>query len=156
MILHPDTPVQRPIPHRLGDVLRLDLVGAFEIGDGAGDAENLVVSPGRQTKLFHGGLEDAHGLGLERAELADLAWGHPAVDGGTVGMGAEPLGLTAARFEHLGAEVGGGWPWAPNRWVWRRRASSRWAGNSWEGGPGGHIGELGERDGGDLDVQVDT
>src|SRR5271166_4936042 len=33
-------------------------------------------------------LEDAHGLGFERAELADLAWGHPAVDGGTVGMGA--------------------------------------------------------------------
>ena len=46
-------------------------------------------------------------------------------------MGAEPLGLTGAGFEHLGAEFGG-----------------RWA--------GGHLGELGERDGGDLDVQVDA
>ena len=45
----------------------------------------------RQTKLFHGGIEDALRLGLERAELADLAWGHPAVDGGTVGMGASRL-----------------------------------------------------------------
>ena len=46
-------------------------------------------------------------------------------------MGAEPLGLTGAGFEHLGAEFGGGWA-------------------------GGHLGELGERDGGDLDVQVDA
>jgi hypothetical protein len=46
-------------------------------------------------------------------------------------MGAEPLGLTGAGFEHLGAEFGG-----------------RWA--------GGHLGELSERDGGDLDVKVDA
>ena len=85
----------------------------------------------RQTKLFHGGLEDALRLGLERAELADLAWGHPAVDSRSVGMGAEPLGLTGAGFEHLGSEFGGGWT-------------------------GGHLGELGEGDGGDLDVQIDA
>ncbi len=46
-------------------------------------------------------------------------------------MGAEPLGLTDAGFEHLGAEIGGGWA-------------------------GRHLGDLGERDGGDLDVQVDA
>jgi len=46
MILHPDAPVERPIPQGLGDVLGLDLVGAFEIGDGPRNTQDLVMSPG--------------------------------------------------------------------------------------------------------------
>ena len=45
VILHPDAAVERPISHRLGNVLGLDLLGAFQVGDGPGDAEDLVVSP---------------------------------------------------------------------------------------------------------------
>ena len=32
-LLRPHTPVQRPVPDRLGDILRLDVVVPFEIGD---------------------------------------------------------------------------------------------------------------------------
>jgi hypothetical protein len=39
----PHTPVDRPINDRLGDVVGLELVGAFEFGDGSGDAQDLVV-----------------------------------------------------------------------------------------------------------------
>jgi hypothetical protein len=46
-------------------------------------------------------------------------------------LGSEPLGLSRPRLEHLGAPVGG-------------RRSRR------------HLGELGERNGGDLDVQIDA
>src|SRR5271157_6546415 len=47
-------------------------------------------------------------------------------------------------------------PLWPNRLACRARASSTWARKSEEGGPRGHLGELGEGDGGDLDVQVDA
>ena len=73
-------------------------------------------------------FKQRHRLGLERAELADLPGRHPAVD--LRALGAEPLGLAGAGLEHLGQQVG------------RGRA-------------GGHLGQLGEGDGGDLDVEVD-
>jgi|GEM_PF-4851914 len=47
-------------------------------------------------------------------------------------------------------------PLWPKRLAWRTRASSTWARKSEEGAPGGHLGELGEGDGGNLDVQVDA
>src|SRR5208282_3354933 len=100
-----------------------------KIGNCSSHTQDLVVSSCGQTKLFHGGLEDAHGLGLELAELAELARGHPAID--KWALVAEALGLADTRLQHLGAEVRGG-------------------------GAGGHLGELGEGDGGNPDVQVDA
>ena len=106
-----------------------DPVGGFEIGDGSRHAQHFVVSPGGEAKLFHRGFQDAHGLGLEPAELAKLAWGHAAVDQRAVL--AEALGLASTRGQHLGARVTGG-------------------------SAGGQLGKLREGDGGDLDVQIDA
>ena len=50
----PHTPIQRPIPNRLGNVLRLDVVVPFEIGDRPRHSQDLVVGAGRQAQVFHG------------------------------------------------------------------------------------------------------
>ena len=45
----------------LGDVLGLDDIRAFQIGDGEGELEDAVEGAGGEVKLFHGGLEQALG-----------------------------------------------------------------------------------------------
>ena len=104
--LHPHAAVQRAISHRLGDVLGLDLVVAFEVGDGAGDAEDLVVGSGRQPSSSMAALRMlmASGLSLQRVRtwrgvIRPLTW-TPVV--------AEPLGLAVAGGQDLGAELTGG------------------------------------------------
>ncbi len=42
-VLHPHAAVQRPVPHRLGNVLGLDLLGGFKIGNCSSHTQHLVV-----------------------------------------------------------------------------------------------------------------
>jgi hypothetical protein len=78
-------------------------------------------------QVLHGGLEQGQRVGLERADLADLARGHPAVDLRV--FPANALRLARPGSEHFGARVGR---------AWTRR----------------HLGELRERHGRYVDVQV--
>ncbi len=103
-VLCPHASIQRPIPNRLGNILRFDVVVPFEIRDRPRHAEHLIVCSGRQTQVFHGRFQKRHGLGLERTELQDLARSHPAVD--LRPFGPEPLGLASSGLKHLRTQVG--------------------------------------------------
>ena len=56
-----------------GDVFGLDRVGAFEVGDGAGDFQDAVVGAGAEALLGHGAFEQAFAIGGERACGADAS-----------------------------------------------------------------------------------
>jgi hypothetical protein len=43
-------PVEHAVVDRLGDVVGIDPVAGFEVGDRAGDAEDLVVGAGGETE----------------------------------------------------------------------------------------------------------
>jgi hypothetical protein len=81
--------IDRVVTDGLGDVLRLDVVMAFQVGDHPRHAQDLVVGPGGESHVVHRRFEDRQRLGLQGAELPHLARGHPAVD------------LRAARAESL-------------------------------------------------------
>ena len=44
--LGPNASIERTVSHGLGNVLGFDVVLAFEVGDGSGDAQYLVVGSG--------------------------------------------------------------------------------------------------------------
>lgn len=71
--LTPELPVQRAVLDRLGDVLRQELIGSRQIGDGAGDFQELVVGAGGDVELLHGLMEQRVRLGGHGAGRADLA-----------------------------------------------------------------------------------
>ena len=127
VMLRPHTPIQRPVPHRLGDVLGLDVVVALKVGDRPCYAENLVVGTRREAEILHRGFQKRHGLRFERAELPHLPGCHPAVD--LRSFGSESLRLAAPSLE-----------------TWARRSA--------EVGRG-HLGQLRERNRRYLDMQVD-
>jgi hypothetical protein len=54
--LRPHAPIQRPIPNRLGNILRLDIVVPLEIGDGPRHSQHLVVGAGYPAQVFLGSL----------------------------------------------------------------------------------------------------
>ena len=72
-------PIQPPVLHGLRDVVGLDILLALHVGDGAGDAEDLVVGAGGEAHLRHGLLEEGLAGGVQLAELTDLAGGHGGV-----------------------------------------------------------------------------
>lgn len=66
----------RPILHRFGDMRRLDLLGAGEIGNGAGQLEDAVVGAGAEMQLAHGCLEQILAGSVKLAVLAHLVGVH--------------------------------------------------------------------------------
>ena len=54
--LRPQMPVEHSIVDRLVQMHRADGVAAVEVGDGAGDAEDLVVGSGGKAHLRHRGF----------------------------------------------------------------------------------------------------
>ena len=56
-ILHPPRPIQAPIPDGFAQMLRADVVGLVEVGDGAGEFQDAGVGPGREAEALHGGGE---------------------------------------------------------------------------------------------------
>ena len=112
------------------EVFAGDGLGAGEVGDGAGDAEDAGVGAGGEAEFVHGGTEDGLRGGLEGAEALELAGGEVGVaaDAGEVGVA---FGLEGAAGEDACADVGGAFA-------------------------GGLLGEVFEGDGGDLDVEIDA
>jgi hypothetical protein len=68
----------------------LDALGTGEVGDGAGDFQNAVVSSGGEGELFHRLLEQVTEGGIDPAVFADLRVRHAGVGGG---FGAGETGL---------------------------------------------------------------
>ena len=92
------------------DVVVEDVGGAFEVGDGAGDLEDAVVSPRAHVHAFHGVAQFLQAGGVGFGVFVQQGRGHlgVAVDAGLV--------LEAAFLEHPGgndalADGGAGLTW---------------------------------------------
>ena len=59
-----------------GDVLGLNSLLAFQIGDRAGDFEDAIVCSGGKTLLGHGAFEQAFAIRGEFTECADVPRAH--------------------------------------------------------------------------------
>lgn len=81
-----------------------DVGGAFEVGEGAGDLEDAVVSAGGETHFLHGVFEIAGTFRIQLAILAGLAGRHGGVGG--VFRLFEPLLLDLSGREHAFANDG--------------------------------------------------
>lgn len=114
----------------LGEVIFPDGVGGVEVGDGAGDFKDAVVGAGGEEHVAHGEVQDFLGVGVEGASVADLAGSHLAIvaDGA---VAAETVPLAVAGGLDAGADDGGGLAFCG-------------------------VGESGDLDGGDLDMEVDA
>ena len=88
-------------------MVALDVFGAGEVGDGAGDFEDAVVGAGGEVHLLHGLFEVDLGFGIERAVFADLFRAHRGV-GVDAFAGGEAEALDVAGFGDAGADGGGG------------------------------------------------
>ncbi len=102
----PQLPIEAPIRNRFGDVAFLEMLGAVQVGDGAGHAEDAVVGAGGEAEAFHGGVEKFLAGFVEDAELAELPAGHAAIEAGAVG--AEAVALAGAGGLHL---LRASWRW---------------------------------------------
>src|SRR5205823_9027521 len=71
-----------------------DVRAALQVGDGAGNAQDAVVSAGGKAQVFHGVLEQISALFVQHAMAAKLPARHAAVEPMTVR--AEALLLTFA------------------------------------------------------------
>ena len=71
--------VEAAVLDGLGEVVRLDARSALQVGEGAGDPQDLVVRAGRQAQLGHRLLEQHLAGGVQLAELPHLPRGHRGV-----------------------------------------------------------------------------
>ncbi len=109
------------------EVVELDVGGGFEVGDGAGEAEDFVVGAGAEAEFLAGLFEERFARFVEFAEFADFARGHAGVGA----VGGETGALVVAGGDDLFAQVGAG-------------------------GAGLVGAEVAVGDGGDFDVNVDA
>ncbi len=55
--LHPRLSIQTSVAHCFSDVVALDVLTAGEVGDGAGDLDDALVSSGGEVEVGHGTLQ---------------------------------------------------------------------------------------------------
>lgn len=93
----------------LVEVRERDLGGILQIGNGAGDLEDPIVSAGGEVEIEHGALELLAGRGIEGTMLFDLAVKHAGIDARkSVRVGMEALDLVLAGGGNALADGGGG------------------------------------------------
>ena len=83
-----------------GYVLDGDVVQAVHVGEGAADAQDLIVCSCGKAKLVDRSAEQVFGGLVESAVLLDQAWAHVRIEGGGA---VKPFGLRLACLEDLGA-----------------------------------------------------
>ncbi len=62
--LCPVASIEVPVPYGFGDVLTLNLLAAFKVGDGAGDLQDAAVGAGRELQPFHCHAEHVEAGGI--------------------------------------------------------------------------------------------
>ncbi len=77
--LIPKLSIEHAIIHRFADVAGLDLRRVVEVGDGARDAQHLVVRAGGKAKLVDARFQEVEAVVAEFAVLADFARAHVGV-----------------------------------------------------------------------------
>src|SRR6185312_16802734 len=92
--------IQRPILNRFGDVLRLDLGRAVQVGNRARDFKDAVVGAGAQALLLHGPLQQALAVAGEFAIGANLARSHLRIAENPLCSGSEAVELNLSRLQY--------------------------------------------------------
>ena len=110
-LLPPIFPVEAAILNRLRQVAHLDALGAFQVGDGAGNFQDAVVGTGGEAEPLHGGLQDGEAGGVGHGELMQQLGVHlgvamdALVDGEPLRLhltgGDDPLAHGGARLAGL-------------------------------------------------------
>jgi hypothetical protein len=101
------------------DVVGLDGVGGFEVGDGAGDFADFVEGAGGEAHFFHGLFHDELAGVVEGAVFFELGFAHGGVHHGAsapvapamavgAAVGVEAFSLNGDGAGHLLAHLGGG------------------------------------------------
>ncbi len=103
ILSRPQFPIQAAVVDGFGKVADLDVVRAFQVGDGAGHAQDAVVSAGGQAQVFHGRLEQTLAFLIQSAMTAELFAGHAAIE--ALAVVAESLLLRLAGAVDLGAHA---------------------------------------------------
>ena len=71
--------VESPVADGFGDVVGADVVGVFEVGDGAGDFADFVVGAGAEGELAHRVFEHLFAGLVQPAEILDISMRHCGV-----------------------------------------------------------------------------
>ena len=90
-------------PQGLAPVRPVDDVAALEIGDRAGNSQNLVVSSRREPQLLDTRFQQVHAGRAQWAELSDLSGIHLCVTSSRDGL--KTVQLQSPRLSHLFAHV---------------------------------------------------
>ena len=101
----PNLPVERAVLNRLRNVVAREVLGAGQVGNGAGDFQDAVVGAGAQVQVGHGELEQFERGLVQGAILLELAAAHAGV-AGDLGPSLEPLPLAPAGGDKI-ADDGG-------------------------------------------------
>src|SRR6266404_5271823 len=102
--LSPVSAIERAIMDRFGDVVRLDLVGIFEVGDRAADFQDPIVGARGQAQTRHGAFQHRFALRINPAVAANQTGRHCGVRKDSIGCQPRPLSLP--RFDYTLANAG--------------------------------------------------
>src|SRR3990167_1795567 len=91
------SPVQAPVLDGLGDMGGLDLLGSFEVGDGAADFEDAAVGAGAQAQFIDRHFEQLFSPFFDRAEALDIFCSHLGVSMETFFLEAMEIGRASCR-----------------------------------------------------------
>jgi hypothetical protein len=103
--LCPVAAVERAVLDGFGQMGDGQVLGAFEVGDGAGHFEDAIVRARGEALLLHGALQQALGIGAQFAVGANLARGHLRVGVDFFAGLSEALPLALARGHHAVANL---------------------------------------------------
>src|SRR5258707_5460393 len=75
----PISAIKRAVMDGFGDVIRLNLVGVFEVGDRAADFQDAIVGTGGQSQAQHGELQHRFALRIYPAVASNQARRHGGI-----------------------------------------------------------------------------
>ena len=96
--LSPRLAVEIPVTHGFSEVVGLDGRNSFEVGNGASETKDAVVSTGRELQAVDDFTQHSHILRCRRSKLSHQSWCHLRIAVNT-GVIAETLLLNLTRTD---------------------------------------------------------
>lgn len=103
--LSPVATVQSPVLDGFSEVRDGQVLGTFEVGNGAGNFEDAIVGAGGKALLLHGAFEQALGVGAEFAVDANLPRVHLGIRVDFLASLVKALALAFAGGHDAGANL---------------------------------------------------
>jgi hypothetical protein len=103
----PVAAIQGPVLDGFGEVWNGQVVCSVQVGYGASDLQDAIVSARSESLLLHCALEKAFGVGAEFTVSANLAGRHLRVGEDVIAGFFEPVALAIAGGEDSGSDFGG-------------------------------------------------